>query len=234
MATGAYDSNGIWKYGEDDNISLFSTTLNKLADSTSTALTSDRARLSTLEAGSLAGLIPVKPTSVTFVGGTGAVNTLGYIDITSSCTKVTVNGVFTADYSSYKIILHDFYCPAGANENLWIRMVSGGTESTTGYNWARNGVTGGGAALLGAAYAGGGVEVTILGNGNGSATEILVTKPQKTKRTNFVSTSYSARDSLYVALNGGTHDNTSSFDGFSLYVNANNLIGSLSVYGYND
>lgn len=49
MATGLLDANGIWNYGEDDNIALFSDLLNLGTESTSDAFTADRARLSTIE-----------------------------------------------------------------------------------------------------------------------------------------------------------------------------------------
>jgi hypothetical protein len=49
MATGALDTNGVWNYGEDDSIALFSDLLNLGMESTSAAFTTDRARLSTIE-----------------------------------------------------------------------------------------------------------------------------------------------------------------------------------------
>jgi hypothetical protein len=49
MATGSLDTNGVWNYGEDDSIALFSDLLNLGTTSTSDAFTVDRARLSTIE-----------------------------------------------------------------------------------------------------------------------------------------------------------------------------------------
>jgi hypothetical protein len=51
MATGSgfYDANGVWQYGENDSISLFSDTLNIGQASVSNAFTDDRSRLSTIE-----------------------------------------------------------------------------------------------------------------------------------------------------------------------------------------
>lgn len=49
MATGYYDANGIWQYGESDPIALFSDLLNLGQDSTSDQFTNDRARISFLE-----------------------------------------------------------------------------------------------------------------------------------------------------------------------------------------
>lgn len=49
MATGYYDANGIWQYGESDPIALFSDLLNLGQASNSAAVSSDRARISFLE-----------------------------------------------------------------------------------------------------------------------------------------------------------------------------------------
>lgn len=49
MATGAYDANGIWQYGESDPIALFSDLLNLGQESTSDAFTDDRSRIAFLE-----------------------------------------------------------------------------------------------------------------------------------------------------------------------------------------
>lgn len=46
---GGLDSNGIYVYAEDDDLSPFSTLLNKLADSTSDEFTNDRERLDDIE-----------------------------------------------------------------------------------------------------------------------------------------------------------------------------------------
>ena len=49
MATGYYDANGIWRYGESDSIALFSDLLNLGQASNSAAISSDRSRISFLE-----------------------------------------------------------------------------------------------------------------------------------------------------------------------------------------
>lgn len=104
MATGAYDANGIWQYGEDDNIALFSDLLKLGTESTSSAFTEDRARLATLEAGSLAGLIPVKASSIVVASGTGSVNTLGTVTV-SSATAVSFNNIFSSLYKHYRVVI---------------------------------------------------------------------------------------------------------------------------------
>lgn len=50
MPTGAFDPNGIWLYGEDDERDTFSALLNIGQDSVSDAIGADRGRLDSLEA----------------------------------------------------------------------------------------------------------------------------------------------------------------------------------------
>jgi len=60
MPTGAghQDENGIWQYGEDDLVSLFSDFLNVGQSSVSAALAAVKGRLATLEADSVATVTP--------------------------------------------------------------------------------------------------------------------------------------------------------------------------------
>jgi len=50
MASGYYDANGVYQYGEDDPIALYSNFMNLGQTSVSSQFTNDRARLATLEA----------------------------------------------------------------------------------------------------------------------------------------------------------------------------------------
>jgi len=60
MPTGAgqYDENGVWQYGEDDLVSLFSDFLNVGQGSVSDAITAIKGRLATLETDSVATVTP--------------------------------------------------------------------------------------------------------------------------------------------------------------------------------
>lgn len=231
MATGFYDSNGIWNYGEDDNIALFSDTLNKLADSTSDAFTSDRSRLSTLEAGSLSGLIPVKPTSVTIAGGTASVNTLGVVTFTNA-TALSLNGVFTSLYSNYRFVLKvnssvscaaQFRFRAAGTDNSSATVTMAGigiyANNTQTYYNTQNDSRG------------------YLGNFNGQGTTIAeIIDPNQTTVDRYVH--YQT-----FGVDGGTYTNyraafkhsaAIAFDGFTITPSAGNISGYIQVFGYND
>lgn len=230
MATGAYDSNGIWKYGEDDNISLFSTTLNKLADSTSSALTSDRARLATLEGGSLAGLIPVVPTTITAVTGTAAVNTLGVVSFTG-VTAINLDGCFTALYKNYRVVVNT---GVSTSTDTALRFrTSGVTQTPTYYRTAVRG------AVNGAVNGQGSTTDNLLylvacTNTNSGANSIMldVLAPAATVATNILFEGYGSQ--LYFFTGAGLVDNSLSYDGFSFYPLTGTMTGTIQVFGYND
>lgn len=239
MATGAYDSNGIWQYGESDNIALFSDLLNKSAASVSTAFTSDRARLATLEAGSLAGLIPVVPTSIVVATGTGATSTNGTVTVTGA-TNLSLNGVFTPKYRNYRIVFN-MNCPT-TGSSFSMRLRAAGTDnSAASYSYV-------GRRAISWSYGDGGGTATtswsliegISGQGTTqtSVATIDLTTPQvSTVRTGLILQSgFIAEGSAYYgsAFYAGSHNVTASFDGVSFIPAGGTFTGTVNVYGYNN
>ena len=236
MATGSYDSNGIWKYGEDDNISLFSTTLNKLADSVSAAETADRARLATLEAGSLAGLIPVKPGTATFAGGTGAVNSLGTVSFTG-CSSVYLDSLFSSAYNKYKIIIDFVKTGADSNDFLQFKLRAGGVSSDTNYDAGLSliSISSGAVAPAGGYNAAYGVLGRHYYAGQSGSVEFDILNPQAVKNATWFGRGNSASAAIpESAVVSGIHRNASAFDGIRLYMSANGMTGVINVYGYNN
>lgn len=231
MATGFYDANGIWNYGEDDNIALFSDTLNKLADSTSDAFTSDRSRISTLEAGSLSGLIPIKPTSVTFVTGSGAVNDLGVVSFTG-CTSLNIDGVFNSLYKNYRFILN---VTASSVSNSWvnIRGRASGTELTgtvwyySTYRWAIGSVS----TTWSRANASEDYLLVIGASGGNSSGDIY--SPNEALRTYITATSQSTYDAEH-SVHGSTYSDLQQWTGIRLFPSGGNFTGTIQIFGYND
>lgn len=234
MATGSYDANGIWQYGEDDNIALFSDTLNKLADSTSDAFTSDRSRISTLEAGSLSGLIPVKAASVTIASGTGSANTLGTITFTNA-TSVSLNQVFTSQYRNYHVELNVTTVSAGCDLNMRLRNAGADVTGTNYYT---------GLVVIKAAST---ASYGVTAGDHWFLTNMNQTSLPKGARGSFdIQNPYLVLDSTIQSqfahhfsgratdVGGGSHDWDMSQDGFTIYTSTGNMTGVMTVYGYND
>lgn len=235
MATGSYDANGIWNYGEDDNIALFSDTLNKLADSTSDAFTSDRSRLSTLEAGSLAGLIPVKPTSVVVATGTASVSDVGLVSFTGA-TSLSLNNVFTANYRRYRIM---YTYDTSVNTGISMRYRTAGADNSAVAYW-RNYLGGAGSSPFGGAYGSAATSQSIdtLDVTNLFAGHMDIHNPylssENTRATIQVNAMVSSTGALRSTIWNTIFTSLVQFDGFTLYPGSGTFTGNIQVFGYND
>lgn len=236
MATGAYDANGIWNYGEDDNIALFSDTLNLLAESTSDGFTSDRSRISTLESGSLSGLIPIAPTSATFVGGTGAVSSLGVVSFTT-CTSFFINGVFDANYANYKIVMS--VTAGSANAGMAGQYTVAGVQTATGYtNVSVDGVYG---TPTPATNYSSTTSFTMndwhtTSNVNTTVFVADILAPAQAARTKLagMSTGTNSSGNLIVRTHQTVQTATTAFDGLRLISLTGTFTGTAQIFGYND
>lgn len=233
MALGSYDANGIWNFGESDNIAPFSTTLNKLATSTSSAFTADRARISTLEQNTLSGLTPITPTSVTVSGGTAAVSGLGAVTHTGT-TSVSLNGIFKSDFTNYRILWRQ--TAASANGNAWVRArAAGSDETSTNYNRAGYyiNVLGGGAFSQAVSNNGICGSTTATTDPFGFVT-FDISGPYINKRTVWVSDNMANDSGQWQAFKQSCVLNTSTvYDGMTFSQTAGTLSGVITVYGYN-
>lgn len=232
MATGSYDANGIWQYGEDDNIALFSDLLNLATESTSDAFTDDRARLATLEEGSLAGLIPVVPASVDKTGGSAAVNALGTVTFTG-VSSFSLNGIFSTNYRNYRFVLET--TASVSSGELRLQMRAAGTNTSSGvYDNRAIGIVN--------AYdpwTGGNETFTRIGLCSPTyeiSASVDVITPNVAKYTIATMMGFGAYSTNPMTWVGGMTCKTSTqYDGITIYPsNASVLTGTITVYGYND
>jgi hypothetical protein len=172
------------------------------------------------------GLQPVKPTSATNGTVSGHV-----VVISNAVTSVTVNGVFSSRYDNYLIQMNGG--TLSASTDIFLRMSTGGTASTTGYyGFLVYGATGA-ATVLGAArnndtrwsWMGGGV------SGQLSHAQATLYNPFGSTYTKITNGAYQ-NDNNYGNFNG-EHRVAASYDGFVLGVDTGTFAsGVIRVYGY--
>ena len=178
------------------------------------------------------GLVPIVPTSVTLGGGTATTSANGRVAYTSATTSILLNGVFSAAYTNYRIILSN--TSDGATANTSIRLSVGGTPSTASeyrVNWVYG--------VIGTAYAenlAASTSATMHINSTKLAAQTFdVINPFLTKQT-FIQGNISQSDA-----NGTTGASTAfahmnqaatSYDGIQ-WLLSSACTGTISVYGYN-
>jgi hypothetical protein len=177
------------------------------------------------------GMKMVVPTSVTVGSGTGAVDTNGAVTF-SGASSVSINGCFSSTYDNYKIIINNLSIST-SSQNVLVRLRNAGTDlSTATYNFGGVGVTT--------------TTTTVAAISSNSAgdNEVFATTADTTIKSNLELETYypyaAQPTSFYIrgTRNGfgdsisGYNTTASSYDSITIYPAANNITGTIRVYGY--
>lgn len=166
------------------------------------------------------GLVLVQPQSVT--GGTV---TAGKVTPTTGQTTVTINGVFSSRFRSYKVIADlNFSSLAG----ITVQLCSTGTPSTTGYYTQYAYASGSGVA---ASYVPNTSSLSLATYGGlGASHEITLQKPGLALDTYFSTTGFAPTAGMWTA--SGFHQPTTAYDGLRITTTAGTFsAGNIAVYG---
>ena len=171
------------------------------------------------------GLVMVAPTTIANSGGTATL-TNGAVTF-SGVSSVSLNGVFSAAYQWYKIM---YYATASASiQNIDIRMRNAGTDDTSA-NYSTQYIDGSATTIAGARLTSqtrsnlGGIA------SGGSWGNIEIYNPFETLVTSWINNSGFANPVADVYT--GQHAVASSFNGFTFLTGANQMTGTIRVYGY--
>jgi hypothetical protein len=170
--------------------------------------------------------IPTSVTGGTLVGGKASF---------SAVTAVTLNGVFSALYDNYLILL-DITSMSAANV-VNAQLTSGGTPSATGYLYQLLAATNGAAS----AAAGTGGTIFPLSSANsllGGSYEMKAFNPNRATQTKFlvnaITITSAVTGSFSYEMSAGMHNVSTSYDGIEfLTSSANTMTGTVAVYGFN-
>ena len=176
------------------------------------------------------GLVPMVPTSVAVGSGTGTANALGQVTF-SGASSVSLNGVFTSACLNYKMVCQ---YTVSTGQDTRIRLRASGSDNSTASSYvvqsniSTNGtVSGDDVANSSAAI-----------NFNAATTLINVLSqeffnPQIAGATAILGSAMNNVNGGYFTVSGCTHNQTVSYDGFTLFGSSGTMTGTVSVYGYN-
>ncbi|CAB4161534.1 hypothetical protein UFOVP772_56 [uncultured Caudovirales phage] len=196
-------------------------------------LTISAAGTSTWSTPTTPGFVQVVPASVAVGSGSGSVDANGTISF-SGVTSISVNNCFSSAYKNYQIIFNA--SPNTGANAMRLRMRAGGTDNSS-LNYAF------GASYNNSSGAGGVITsstantIAYIGDiyDRGAIISILISNPFVTDYTTYwfnAMTNYSVNTGLTSAFGGGGLSVTTSYDGFSLFPNTNNMTGNISIFGY--
>jgi hypothetical protein len=178
------------------------------------------------------GLIQVIPTSLTVGSGSGSVGPNGAVTF-SGASSVTLNGCFTANYDSYKIVFSNIIGTQGAAPNLRIGSAAAGyyacqTSGSANYS--------GSTILVSQINNGSGFECGMVYDGSSrSGATLEIQNPFLSVITAFQSIGTDSRTGGAGArVVSGFLNNTTSYTDFYVGSGGGNFSGTIRVYGYNN
>jgi hypothetical protein len=159
---------------------------------------------------------------------------------TTSFTAVatqSINGVFSSDYSNYRILISP--TTAGTNQQLTMRLRASGTDTST--NYVSNANFNSTATTVSASLNIRGTDEILVNGGittgRPAFANIDIFNPFANLNTGFLINSgneVSDGSFFYTVNTTGILKDTLSYDGFTLIISGgSNISGSLSVFGYN-
>lgn len=149
----------------------------------------------------------------------------------SAVSSVTADGVFTSDYTNYRLVINYTTSSTG---NIAIRLRASASSAATNYNIQSLEV--GNTTFNNGRNARTSFRAFIHSNGAyESAGYADVFKPQLATPTNFVildSSSLSGLTTPYLAFRTGNHSTATAYDGIELLTESGTMTGSYTIYGY--
>lgn len=172
----------------------------------------------------------ITPTSIAYSGGYATTNTLGQITF-STVTTLSLNGVFTSTYDNYMIVWRNLgSSPVNGNA----RMRASGTDNSTASSYVSQQVfvsgTSSTAARTTSTFWS---PITHLDNGVLDGRTIFLFGPFLAQPTAFFTTTFDGGASGSLYYHAGTHNQSVSYDGITLYPNSGSMTGTVGVYGCN-
>jgi hypothetical protein len=147
--------------------------------------------------------------------------------VTSTSAEI-FNNVFSATYDNYKIVTSGTLSTAGG---MVMRLRAAGSDNSTANSYVIQFIDAGGASIstgrtTSTSWSLVGYTATLV---NASFSEVV--NPFKSSPTGVVSTNIRADSGGYLNPTAGTHNQTVSYDGFSL-LPTQPFTGTIRVYGY--
>lgn len=172
----------------------------------------------------------VIPTSVdkAGVGSTATINTNGSVTF-SACTSLSLNGVFTSDFDNYMISLRMVGTVDG--DAMGLRLRSSGTDNSTASSYVRQYIQASSTTVDGARATSNLTYIGACDNEQRSGITAYLYGPFLSQPTAIRGIDASGNVGAYIIDFASTHNQSASYDGFTLFPASGSFTGRVSVYG---
>jgi hypothetical protein len=172
------------------------------------------------------GLILLTPTSIAYTGTSATISANGSVSF-SACSSLSLNGVFSADYDNYTVVIRHQGTTSNAYYARW--RVSGSDSSGNDYTYQY---------LFASASTIGGARSTSQTSGRLSShypapagLVLYVYGPYLAQPTAHRTVTMESDSTVRILDYAGTHSLSNSYDGLTLFPDAGLTSGRVAVYG---
>lgn len=150
-------------------------------------------------------------------------------DSGGASSGINIDDVFSADFRNYKIFLN---VSGSLNEAVNIRLRTGGSDNSTANSYVMQYVSANSTTISGARVTTTLGQISTYGSSLNSSAEVTIFNPFLSVPTVIQSHSAASESNAFLRVYAGTHNQSTSYDGFSLYPGSGTFtIAKLSVYG---
>lgn len=175
------------------------------------------------------GLVSMAPTSIAYSGTSAGINADGGVDF-SAVTSLSLNGVFTGDYDNYLIVLP--YKASGGG-TVRIRLRASGTDNSTASSYVVQALTSNNTTVGAGRGTSNQGDIGVSGTGE-SGRVVHIYGPALAQPTAWRVVSMSSDSTVRTADYANTHNQSTSYDGFTIYHDDSNITGNIHVFGYEE
>ena len=173
----------------------------------------------------IAGLKLIVPSSV--AGSGVSVSASGKVTFTAA-TSISVNGVFDSTYDNYLVVCR---MTSSSTGDVRFRWRASGTDNSTASSYVHQRLAAYGTTVLGARYTENSARFSNMQNTQAGGVHHYVYGAYLAQPTAYRTVIVGDLDSASIFDHAGTHNQSTSYDGLTIYPASGDITGALTVYG---
>jgi hypothetical protein len=187
-----------------------------------------RGILNSFDVGGVFAMELVTPSSIAFSGTSASIVGSGSVDF-SAVSSLSLNGVFSADYDNYMVAIR--YVGSSSNVEFFGRLRASSTDNSTTNSYVYQTLTAVSTSVSGSRTTSNQARFGNSHTAQRSGMAIQIYGPHLAQPTAYRTVTAYAFDNATIVDFAGTHNQSVSYDGLTLYQSSGNMTGSVAVYG---
>ena len=177
------------------------------------------------------GLVSMTPTSISYSGTSATINTNGGVDFTA-VTSLSLNGVFTSNHDNYLVVIQLQGDVTGAY--LQARLRAAGTDNSTASSYVRQRLDANNITIQSDRTTSDLTHILRELSAITSGCDLYVYGPALAQPTAMRSVTVGGRNGGWISDLATSHNQSVSYDGFTIYPTSGNVTGNVHVFGYEE